>query len=54
MYMMDNGLLMMKLMKDVLRVGKRSGSHGSGKSACRAFHRYTAVHKDTNREIKAI
>ena len=36
MYMMEKGLLMMKLMKDVLLVGKRSGSHGSGKSACRA------------------
>lgn len=54
MYMMDNGLSMMKLMKDVLRVGKRSGSHGSSKSTCRALHRYTAVQKDTDREIEAI
>ena len=38
MYTMEEGLLMMKLMKDVLRVGKRSESHGSGKSVCRAFH----------------
>lgn len=38
MYMMGKGLLMMKLMKDVLRVGKRAGSHGSGKTARRAFH----------------
>ena len=38
MDMMKKGLLMMKLMKDVLRVGKRSGGYGSGKSTCRAFH----------------